>query len=276
PGWTVLDPRAPTDDDDAEKDDQQQLPPLTQGQQVRKVSAQLKEGKTTPPKSYDDATLLTAMKNAGQQIDDEQLAAHMKQNGLGTPATRAAIIERLIQSGYIERKKKTILPTPKGIGLVAQVHIELKDVALTASWEQRLADMQDGKITIERFENDIAELIKRLLPLVISSTTPIPAAAAPGLGPCPQCKQGVVRIGPKSASCNRWKEGCKFSIWKEQHGKQLSESQITELLAKRKTKVIRGFKKKDGSGSYDARLILTDDFKVRLEFDNQPRPAKEA
>jgi DNA topoisomerase-3 len=278
PGWTVLEKSPPTEDDEDhdDKDDKQQLPPLAQGQHVAKFSAELKEGKTTPPKPYDDSTLLTAMKNAGQQIDDQELAEHMKQNGLGTPATRAGIIERLIHSGYIERKKKTIIPTAKGIHLVVQVHTDLKDVALTASWEQRLADMQDGKVTVESFESDIAALIKRILPLVLSATPPIPATAVPGLGPCPLCKQGVIRMGQKSASCNRWREGCKFTIWKEQHGKQLSDSQIAELLTKRRTKIIKGFKKKDGSGSYDARLVLSDDFKVRLEFDSDPKPAKPA
>jgi len=106
------------------------------------------------------------------------------------------------------------------------------------------------------------------------ASTPIPATAANGLAPCPECKQGVVRLGPKSASCNRWKEGCKFSIWLEQHGKKLSESQITQLLEKRRTNVIKGFKKEDGFGSYDARLILTDGFKVRLEFDNEVTPKR--
>ena len=277
PGWTALEPNTTEsehENDDATSD-KQRLPPLAQGQQVAKFAPELKEGKTAPPKPYDDSSLLTAMKNAGQQIDDEDLAAHMKQNGLGTPATRAGIIERLIQSGYIERKRKIILPTAKGKALVAQVHNELKDVTLTASWEQRLADMQEGRVTVEAFEQDIRNLITRILPSV-TSAAPMPAVAVPGLGPCPQCKQGTVRIGPKSASCNRWKEGCKFTIWKEQHGKQLSESQLAELFEKRRTKVIKGFKKKDGSGSYDARLVLTDEFKVRLEFDSPSQTAKHA
>jgi DNA topoisomerase-3 len=277
PGWTVIEPQR-ADDDDQEKDqapDSQQLPQLAQGQQLPKRGAQLKEGKTTPPKAYDDSSLLTAMKNAGNEIDDQDLAAYMKQSGLGTPATRAAIIERLVSTAYIERRKKALVPTPKGTALINQVHPDLKDIKLTAGWEQRLSDMQDGKLPLTTFENDIASFVARILPLAINGTTPIPATAASGLGPCPECKQGVVRPGPKSASCNRWKEGCKFAIWNEQHGKKLSESQITQLLEKRRTNVIKGFKKKDGSGTYDARLTLNDDFKVRLEFDNTSRqPAR--
>lgn len=102
-----------------------------------KRKIELKEGKTTPPKPYDDASLLTAMKNAGKELDDEDLASYMKQKGLGTPATRAAIIERLLQTGYVERSKKALLPTEKGKALIGQVHNELKDIALTAIWRQR-------------------------------------------------------------------------------------------------------------------------------------------
>jgi len=272
-GWTVLEPKNTTDEEDKEKDtaeETQQLPPLTQGQKLLKRAAQLKEGKTTPPRAYDDSSLLTAMKNAGNELDDEDLAAYMKQSGLGTPATRAAIIERLLSTGYVGRKKKALFPTAKGIALINQVHADLKNIALTASWEQHLSDMQDGKLSLTAFENDIAGFVSRILPAVIQATAPIPPAAEPGLGTCPLCSQGTVRMGSKSASCSRWKEGCTFSIWKEQHGKQLTESQIAELLEKRRTKVIKGFKKKSGDGTYEARLILTEELKVRLEFDKQP------
>ncbi len=164
-----------------------------------------------------------AMKNAGNELDDEDLAAYMKQSGLGTPATRAAIIERLIATGYIERKKKSLIPTTKGAALIRQVHVDLKNIALTATWEQRLSDMQDGKLPLATFENDIAGFVARILPTAINEAAPIQVTATAGLGSCPQCKQGIVRMGPKSASCNRWKEGCKFSIWIEQHGKKLSD-----------------------------------------------------
>jgi DNA topoisomerase-3 len=267
-GWTVLDPKGTDKDNEKETGEEaQRLPQLEKGEQVAKRKAELKEGKTTPPKPYDDASLLTAMKNAGQELDDEDLAGYMKQSGLGTPATRAAIIERLLQSGYVERSKKALLPTAKGKALIESVHIDLKNIGLTASWEQRLADMQDGKLPIDTFENDIAGFVRRLLPDITQQAPSLPATANNGIGPCPQCKQGVVRINAKAAGCSRWKEGCKFTIWREQFGKKLTDSQIEELLEKRKTKEIKGFKKKDGSGTYDARLALTDDFKVRLEFD---------
>ena len=265
PGWTVL--QSKTEEKES-SEDSQKLPPLAKGEQVAKRKAELSEGKTSPPKPFDDASLLTAMKNAGQELDDEDLASYMKQSGLGTPATRAAIIERLIQSGYVERSKKALLPTSKGKALIDQVHVDLKNIALTASWEQKLRDIQDGKQSLSQFEGRITGFIFEVLVKVIQNADVIPVPAEDALGPCPQCKQGTVRKTPKGAGCNRWKDGCNFTIWREQYGKKLTETQIEELVTKRRTKVIKGFKKKDGSGTYDARLVLNDEFKIRLEFDN--------
>jgi len=286
PGWTVLEPKAKdeTDKDEAdkdkgkgkakekesEKDDSQQLPPLTKNQELVKRKAELKEGKTTPPKLYDDSSLLTAMKNAGQIIDDEDLANYMKQSGLGTPATRAAIIERLLQTGYIERNKKALVPTSKGTALIDNVHASLKNVTLTASWEQQLADMQDGKLALSAFESEIANFVRQLLPEISSHKSPLPAVADKNsLGLCLQCKLGNIRPTPNGVGCSRWREGCKFTIWRVQYGKSLTDNQITDLIEKRRTKQIKGFKRKDGSGTYEAQLVLTDDFKVRLDFNNQ-------
>jgi DNA topoisomerase-3 len=280
-GWTVLASKAKDEEKEEPKakgkgkdkdsqEDAQQLPPLAQGQQVPKRKIELKEGKTTPPKPYDDASLLTAMKNAGKELDDEDLASYMKQKGLGTPATRAAIIERLLQTGYVERNKKALLPTEKGKALIAQVHNELKDIALTAIWEQRLADMQDGKLQPASFDSDISDLVRRILPDVTAggalSGPSIPPSDGSSLGTCPLCKKGYVRLTPKGAGCNRWKEGCTFSIWKEQRGKELSESQMKDLVEKGETKVIKGFKKKDGSGKYDAKLILNEEGKIQYDL----------
>ena len=280
-GWTVLESKVSDEDGKDAKDgkkgkakdkdgeEAQQLPALTKDSDIVKQKEQLKEGKTSAPKPFDDASLLTAMKNAGQEIDDEDLASYMKQRGLGTPATRAAIIERLLQTGYVERNKKALLPTEKGKALVAQVHVDLKDVRLTASWEQRLADMQDGKLQLNSFETDIAGFVRQLLPDVTSSTAGIPEHDdGTGFGRCPQCNLGIVRKTPKGAGCNRWKAGCTFSVWAEMFGKALTEGQLKELIEKKRTKVIKGFKKKSGDGTYDARLVLNEEFKVRLEFED--------
>lgn len=289
PGWTSVEPKAEekADKEKAEKEgketkgkkskdkdgeggeDAQQLPPLAKGQEVSKLKEELKKGKTSAPKPYDDGTLLTAMKNAGQELDDEDLAVYMKQKGLGTPATRAAIIERLLKTGYVERNKKWLAPTQKGTSLINQVHFDLKDIALTASWEQGLADMQDGKLQMAKFENDISDFVQRILPEVTQQSASMPSAPREGeisFGQCPQCQLGFVRQTPKGAGCNRWKDGCTFTIWRNVYGKDLTDAQIKELIEKRITKEIKGFKKKDGKTKYDAKLVLTEDWKVRPEF----------
>jgi DNA topoisomerase-3 len=284
PGWTVLDPAPAKQDDskgkskDKDKDDEsQQLPALAKGQDVDKRKAELKERKTSPPKPYDDATLLAAMKNAGQEIDDEDLASYMKQKGLGTPATRAAIIERLLQTGYIERNKKHLLPTEKGKALIEQVHADLRDVKLTASWEQQLADMQDGKLVLDKFEGDIASFVSTLLPQVAEASATTKLIPSEGdVGSCPKCEIGVVRFTPKGAGCIRWKDGCTFSIWREQYGKELKDAHIKELVENRRTKLIKGFKKKDGKDKYDACLVLNEECKVRLDFGDGAKPVDTA
>jgi DNA topoisomerase III len=117
--------------------------------------------------------------------------------------------------------------------------------------------------------------VRTILPDVISGTAAITPKPTDGIGPCPQCKVGVVRPTPKGAGCHRWKEGCTFTIWKEQRGKSLSDGQIKDLIEKGQTKVIKGFKKKDGSGTYDARLIVNDEFKVVLEGSLSIAPGSE-
>ena len=278
PGWTAIEAQAnepvkkskgkDKDKDQEAAEETQQLPALEKGQQIPKRKVDLKEKKTNPPKPYDDSSLLTAMKNAGQELDDEDLAAYMKQSGLGTPATRAAIIERLIQTGYLGREKKALVPSDKGKAVIKQVHGDLKNIALTATWEQRLADMQEGKLPLNVFEDDIAQFVRRILPDV---TKGVSALSGASLGPCPQCQTGVVRGTPKGAGCSRWKEGCKFSIWREVFGKELEDEDIQDLVTKKRTKLIKGFKRKDGSGTYDAQLVINEEFKVRLDFDNSNR-----
>ncbi len=266
PGWTVFAANSLTEE--AGEDTAQKLPPLAQGQSVLKQSAHLKEGKTTAPKPYDDSSLLTAMKSAGQEIEDKDLASAMKQNGLGTPATRAAIIEKLITVGYIERKKKSLIPNEKGKVLINQVHHTLKNVALTASWEQQLADLQDGTQPANSFATAIVQFVHDIFPKIIAAPpTPMAAATDPNAyGPCPKCKIGVVRKTKMGAGCSRFKNGCKFSIWGEMNGKKLTEDHIWQLVTKGRTGLIKGFKKKDGTATYDACLALTDDFKIHLEI----------
>jgi DNA topoisomerase III len=275
-GWTVLSTQSEPDEKKA-SDEIEHLPPLSQRQNVAKRTSQLKGGKTTAPKPYDDASLLTAMKNARQEIDDEDLAAYLKQSGLGTPATRAAIIEKLIAVGCVERRKKCLFPTEKGKALINQVHPTLKDVALTASWEQQLTDIQDGTTPAEVFAAAITQFIQHIFPEIIATRPAMAALSNPNVyGPCPKCKTGTVRKTIKGAGCSRFKEGCNFSIWGQINGKKLTDEHIRQLATKGRTGLIKGFKTKDGSATYDACLVLTDDFTIRLEFESRARAAKTA
>ncbi len=275
PGWTLVAPSTVTENEKAGEDNAQKLPPLSQTQIILKNSAQLKEGKTTAPKPYDDSSLLTAMKDAGQEIEDKELASAMKQSGLGTPATRAAIIEKLISVDYIERKKKSLVPTEKGKVLISQVHQSLKDVALTAFWEQQLADIQEGTQQANSFADGIVQFVREVVSQIIAAP---PCAIATtdqnSYGPCPKCKEGFVRKTKMGAGCSRFRAGCLFSIWAKVNGKQLTEEHIRQLVTKGRTGLIKGFKKTDGTNTYDACLVLTEDFKVRPDFASHAKAAK--
>lgn len=280
PGWTAVQPfepegkKSPGESDDSDEEKAQTLPPLEKGQRCPKRSQSLETRVTKPPKPYTDASLLDAMKKAGASIDDEDLAAYMKRSGLGTPATRAAIIERLLKTRYIERRRKELVPTQKGIDLVAQVQDELRDPALTAEWEQRLKDIEEGTLQADTFEADIVSHLKILLPRVFGAA-PIARAPSSGIGACPLCGQGIVRETPKAFGCSRWKEGCTFTIWKTIAGKSISASQAQELLVRKKTRKLKGFTSKRTGKKFDAALALDETFKVTFVFDSPSTSSKE-
>jgi len=282
PGWTAVHSEEPERKDYpgesyAEESDEEEAPqtllPLEKGQCCTKRSQSLETRVTRPPKPYTDASLLDAMKKAGASIDDEDLAAYMKHSGLGTPATRAAIIERLLKTRYMERHKKELVPTQKGIDLVAQVEEELRNPALTAEWEQRLKDIEEGKLAADVFEAEIVSHLKTLLPRVFGAA-PFTTAPSTGLGACPLCGQGIVRETAKAYGCSRWKEGCTFTIWKTIAGKSISASQAQELLVRKKTRKLKGFTSKTGK-KFDAALALDESFKVTFVFDTPPSSSQE-
>jgi len=266
PGWTIAEAeaaRAGSGEEAEDKAEQQTLPPLEAGQLVKKRSQQLLEKTTKPPKPYTDASLLDAMKTAGRQVSDEELAAFMKENGLGTPATRAATIEKLLAVGYAERKKKAIVPTAKGIALIAQVEPALADPLLTAQWEERLARIEDGKAQGGELERDVASWVRELIPAVLRSKPMAEETAHESFGPCPKCKEGVVRKTPKGWGCSRYKNaGCTFGVWAKSFGHKVSEAELQQLLADGVTKKPVKLTRKDGSGTYEAPLRLSDEWKV--------------
>lgn len=273
-GWTVVAMRPQG------KEERPALPPLQRGQQVRVTRMDVVEKETQPPRPYTDATLLAAMKNAGREIEDDELAAAMKESGLGTPATRAETIEKLIRTGYVVRDRKAITSTEKGKALVSLVAEPLRSPALTAEWEQQLKEVEEGQRPAAKFYAEIADLVKSLVPKVQQgpALSPEQAAEARGkkrgrgkvLGPCPKCKEGQVVENAKAYGCSRYREGCNLTIWKTVARKRLTEKQAQLLLANGRTEKMQGFTSKAGK-KFAARLKFDDEFKVVFAFDDPPQ-----
>ena len=248
------------------------LPPISVGQEWPVAKVAIKEGETKPPPRYSEAALLGAMETAGKFVEDEELRQAMKDSGLGTPATRASTIERLLKVGYLEREKKVLVPTGKGralIGLLGESPIASPE--LTARWEERLAGMERGAEKRPDFMTAIGEFTRSLVEEVrVKEGEKVAAPAKPSgnggapLGACPKCGAPVVET-KKAYGCSAWKDGCKFAIWKTISGKRISAPQARQLLTKGRTGQLKGFKSKAGK-PYSAALVLGAEHKVRLEF----------
>jgi len=255
------------DEEDAGRD--QQLPKLQRGERVqtREVASEAKE--TKPPRRYSDASLLGAMETAGKLVDDEELREAMKDSGIGTPATRASIIERLIDVGYIERDARALVATEKGLNVIRLLgEHPLTSPSLTGDWEQRLGKIERGEEPRDRFMSDIAGFAAstvRELDVKLKDVR-IPRA---NLGPCPVCGNDIVE-NRKGFSCwSREDPGCGFVVWKAKAGKQLPLAVAVELIAAGRTaKPVTGFKGRSGR-SFRARLALqqSEQGKWRVEFD---------
>ena len=275
-GWRGVYGEAAADEGEPGRSDEdegsdQQLPRLEQGEraEVRKIISERKE--TKPPRRYTDASLLAAMETAGKLVDEDELREAMKDSGIGTPATRAAIIERLIQVGYLERDGRALVATEKGCSVVRLLDSHaLTSPELTGSWEHRLGKIERGEDSRERFMSDIAtfadETVKELD--VKLKDVRIPRAT---LGPCPVCGHEIVE-NRKGFSCwSRDDPGCGFVIWKEKAGKVLTAAIAKELIKTGYTaRPVTGFRGRSGR-SFRARLALhqTPEGKWRTEFNEQ-------
>ena len=247
------------------------LPPIEVGQEWAVAKVGVKEGETKPPPRFSESALLGAMETAGKLVEDEELRQQMKDSGLGTPATRAATIERLIKVGYIEREKKILVPTEKGRSLIGLLgESPLSSPELTARWEERLAKMERGVERRPDFIADIKGFTTKLVEEVRGmegERLTAPSRSREPLGTCPKCGAPVVET-KKAYGCSAWKKtGCDFAIWKQVSGKRLSEGQAKQLLARGRTAQMKGFKSKAGK-PYAAALKLDSEHKVRLDFEN--------
>ena len=272
PGWRGVygegfEDRSSGQDDDEGTD--QSLPKVEQGEAARTLEVASEEKETKPPRRYSDASLLAAMETAGKLVDDDELREAMKESGIGTPATRAAIIERLIDVGYIEREGRALAATEKGLNVIRLLDGHaLTSPGLTGDWEHRLGRIEHGEETRERFMKDIAEFARGTVTELDAKLKEVRIPRA-NLGPCPVCGQDIVE-NRKGFSCwSREDPGCGFVIWKSKAGKTLPMAVAKELIATGRTaRPVTGFKGRSGK-SFRARLALqqTADGKWRVEFD---------
>ena len=238
----------------------QPLPELKEGQTIRVSSVTVKEGQTTPPKHHTEDTLLSAMETAGDTPEDAE------RRGLGTPATRAGIIEKLISSGLVERKtaKKltTLCPSTQGTSLITVLPEQLQSPQLTAQWEQELLAIQSGTQEPESFLEGICAMLQEMF----MEYTPVKGAevlfpsAENTVGKCPRCGQRV-RESPKGFFCAN--QDCRFGIWKNNRffaakKKELTAQTVASLLEKGET-ILKGCYSEKTGKSYDAKAVMEDD-----------------
>ena len=279
PGWRALDAayraslkNAPEQDSDS---GDQTLPDLPEGQILTVSAAAVKEGKTTPPRHFTEDTLLSAMETAGK----DEMPEDAERQGLGTPATRAGILEKLVSAGFLERKKskKTVqlLPSHDAVSLITVLPEQLQSPLLTAEWESRLGEIERGELSPEDFMAGISAMLGELVGTyqVIKGTEYLFSPPREVVGKCPRCGGDVAEM-QKGFFCQN--ESCKFAIWKNSKWwaakkKQPTKALVTALLKDGRARVTGLYSEKTGK-TYDATVVLEDDGKYanfKLEFDQR-------
>ena len=266
-GWKVVQKGKEAEADKKEDSDEHilsSLPSLTEEEVLPLVSAEITEHKTKPKPLYTEATLLSAMENAGKEVEDAESKKAMAECGIGTPATRANIIETLILRDYIRRDKKAIIPTEKGLAVYEIVKDKkIANAEMTGSWELALAAIEAGKMPSERFAQGINSYVGTIceeLLLLSSEQKSYPVYR------CPKCGQQSVGIYAKVAKCRN--EGCDFHIFREVCGIHLSEDNIRDLISSGRTPILKGLTSKAGK-KFNARLVLGEDYITFFEFKNK-------
>lgn len=265
-GWKLL--YANADKKKKRKNEEQQLPKIDKGETVLFKETEVVKKNTKPPSKYTESTLLSAMENAGRLVEDEELKEQLKDNGIGTPATRASIIERLIQVGYIKREKKSLVPTLKGIAIINTIPDQLKSAELTGKWEKALNNIAKGRFSPDRFMESINNFTKFIVteaskskPIELPGNSKSPKAKRKYnedrviIGACPACKKGSITENSKGYGCSEYNNGCKFFISDVIAKKKLTTQQVKELIEKGKTSKIEGFTYKNG-GTFNTSLVV--------------------
>ena len=269
PGWRMM--RGLFDPEQQENNDNpdQHLPCLDKGDTLKISSAILLEKQTKPKPLHTEATLLSAMEKASNEIENENGRNTIKEYGIGTPATRASIIETLFSRGYIERQKKSLIPTSKGLKVYEAVkNKRIADVAMTSAWEKALSDIESGKMVSETFDKSIAVYARQITEELLALDFPKDNVA---VLKCPKCQQKTVKLLDKVAKCTD--RGCQWLLFRNICGRILSEDDVRMILASGKSSLIRGMTSRKNK-KFDAFIVLKEDGSTAFEFPSTFRPAK--
>ena len=268
-GWKAVQKGKEAEADKKEDGDEQllsSLPNLTEGEILPLVNAEITEHKTKPNPLYTEATLLSAMENAGKEVEDAKSKKAMAECGIGTPATRANIIETLILRDYIRRDKKAIIPTEKGLAVYEIVKDKkIANAEMTGSWELALAAIEAGKMPSERFSQGINSYVGTICEELLSLSSDQKSYP---VYRCPKCGQKSVGIYAKVVKCRH--ETCGFHVFRDVCGIHLSEDNIRDLISSGRTPILKGLTSKAGK-KFNARLALKDDYTITFEFEQNKK-----
>ena len=265
-GWKAVQKGKEAEADKKEDGDEQflsSLPNLAEGEVLTLLNADITEHKTKPKPLYTEATLLSAMENAGKEVEDAESKKAMAECGIGTPATRANIIETLILRDYIRRDKKAIIPTEKGLAVYEIVKDKkISNAEMTGAWELALAAIEAGKMPSEKFAQGINSYVGTICEELLSLSS---EQKSYPVYRCPKCGQQSVGIYAKVAKCRH--ETCGFHVFREVCGIHLSEDNIRDLISSGRTPILKGLTSKAGK-KFNARLVLGEDYATSFEFEN--------
>jgi len=266
-GWKAVQKNKATETEEKEDGDEQvlsSLPNLTEGEVLSLVNADITEHKTKPKPLYTEATLLSTMENAGKEVKEDDKRKAMAECGIGTPATRANIIETLILRDYIRRDKKSIIPTEKGLAVYETVKDKkIANAEMTGSWELALAAIEAGKMPSDKFSQGINSYVETICEELLSLSS---EQKSYPVYRCPKCGQQSVGIYAKVAKCRH--ETCGFHVFREVCGIHLSEDNIRDLIGSGRTPILKGLTSKAGK-KFNARLVLGEDYTTSFEFENK-------
>lgn len=275
----ALEARKKSSKKSGKKKGEEELPYVEVGEMLAIQEKQLPKKKTKAPPIHTESSILALMETCGKEMEDEHLREAMKDRGLGTPATRAGMIERLLQRGYIRRDKKKLIPTERGIGLIKLVHDQpIASPELTGEWEHRLHRIAKGDYDVQKFMAEVRNYTAHIIHNVKGTRPPQPLMPPYRLDDvsCPVCKEGQILKGKRAFGCSRFKEGCNFTVRPLIAGKMVEKEHLTDLLQLGHTRhFVQGFTSRAGK-RFDARLRLNEAHEVKFYFDPViPEPSSE-